>query len=355
VFFHADTASRHRRTASVGPGLTTQEISDHWPDDSTTSVYDGDDAYTLRSNSSIGVQRGRRTLSVDSTTVQRNFLSHQEQTFTPPTPPYPSPSPSTVPSTSELGRSLSSSDSPRSVEDTDQSPAQSLLDFRTALNAGIVTRSSSRHSLLSLAPDDSARTVMTTPASNGVPTIGNVPEDQSIDAYRPLRNPSSPPAYRISRESLGRSGYPSPPPSPVRPRSSSRTPPSSSADRGRSRNTSTSRLRFSSIIDTFRDPSPRSPQRQGRDSSEGRSVDGERGRTTVRRVVEEDNDAEPELEQQEKQHSIPRGRHKSVLGRFTGLLGFDGEENKESGDGWKEFKPGSSVLFKGLCIDDLTL
>jgi arrestin-related trafficking adapter 3/6 len=345
VFFRADSNSKHRRTASVGPGLTSHDISDRWLDDGTTGEYDedDDDVQTLRSNSSFSARRGRRTLSVDSATHQRNYLSHQEERISTPTPPYPSPATSTLPSTSSLtARSLSSSSSRGSAEYRDQSPAQSLSDFRSALTAGIVTRSSSRHSLLSLPPDDHSPP---TRASTHSPIIGNVPEENAVvvDISKP-RNPSSPPSYRLPISNSTASGYPSPPPSPIRPRSSSRTPPTSIAERGRPRGTS--RLRFGSILDAFKDVASKSPQRYTD------SEDGERGRTRAKgRGTEGDNDTEPGTGMDD----VKGGRGRSALGKISGLLGA--EENKESGDGWKEFKPGAfppSLIISPLviqCID----
>jgi hypothetical protein len=308
--------------------LTSHDISDPWLDDGTTGEYDDDDVQTLRSNSGFSARRGRRTLSVDSATHQRNYLSHEEERISPATPPYPSPATSALPSTSSLtARSLSSSSSRGSAEYRDQSPAQSLSDFRSALATEIVTRSSSRHSLLSLPPDDHSPP---TRASTHNSIIGNVPEEDAVlvDICR-QRNPSSHPSYRLPISNSTASGYPSPPPSPIRPRSSSRTPPTSIAERGRPRGTS--RLRFGSILDAFKDVASKSPQR-----NTDHLDDGERGRTRANgRGTEGENDNEPGRGTEE----VKGGSGRSALGKISGLLGA--EENKESGDGWKEFKPGA--------------
>ena len=58
-----------------------------------------------------------------------------------------------------------------------------------------------------------------------------------------------------------------------------------------------------------------------------------RGRTRERAIDDEvfDNDEE----------GIPvRDRERSTLGRVSEVLGLDGEDGKEWGDGWKEFKKG---------------
>jgi hypothetical protein len=72
------------------------------------------------------------------------------------------------------------------------------------------------------------------------------------------------------------------------------------------------------------------------------SIDEERGRPLAKgRVIEGDDWVEPERGREKEKDRIM----KSALDKFGGFLGLDGEENKESGDGWKEFKAGAYIAY----------
>lgn len=79
------------------------------------------------------------------------------------------------------------------------------------------------------------------------------------------------------------------------------------------------------------------------------NFDGERGRTLTKgNGREEENDANQETGREMKKDGI----RKLVLDKVSGLLRLDREENKESDDGWKEFKKGRSLnpIFYALTI-----
>jgi hypothetical protein len=72
------------------------------------------------------------------------------------------------------------------------------------------------------------------------------------------------------------------------------------------------------------------------------SIDRERGRGRTSAKL---NGLEIDSSIEESREEEREERKKSALGRFSSLLGLDGEENKESGDGWKEFKKGACFCF----------
>ncbi|OBZ69662.1 hypothetical protein A0H81_10402 [Grifola frondosa] len=132
VFFRASSASASntRRTLSVGPGLALDHDDEDHSEQSSIAHQDirldGPPIETPRIN--------RRHMSVDQTHYHRSFVSHVESTTQEPlTPPY---SPEPGPSTSVMQRS--------SMGTMNESPAQSLEDFRRTFRTGLETEQSTR-------------------------------------------------------------------------------------------------------------------------------------------------------------------------------------------------------------------
>lgn len=131
VFFRASNTPTSRRPASVGPGLEpywdedegfrgrpSTPRNERGPQDTTTDTRSGTDTPPPA--------RGR-PVSVDSSVLQRDVVSHREEPLALPTPPY----------TPTLGSPI---DRPNPLSRThslipEDSPAQSLEEFRNALMA----------------------------------------------------------------------------------------------------------------------------------------------------------------------------------------------------------------------------
>jgi hypothetical protein len=321
VFFSAPLDPHHtsRRTASVGPGLTSQEVRDRWLDYPHDTVERDNERYLHTHAPS------RRTASVAGFGHQSDYPSHHDDLRTElyqSQLSLPNVDADTLPDAdADRNTRPSSSSSLRSAFTLqgDGGPAHSLERSRNALRAEM--NSLSVHSANS--SDDSA-----------LPESGT-----NLPIYR-QRPPSSPPTYHrpFLTVSPPNSRSPSLRAVPITPRRGSPAK-SRSASSTRYNDQHHSRFSISSMFGALKD----SVGVTGEPERRGRSFEGQRGRTLAKGMpmaperVEEEAEF-PENDQEGSERRI------SALDRVSALLRIDGEGTGDSGDGWKEFKKGISKL-----------
>lgn len=318
VFFRAGSVPAIRRHASVGPGLAVYQ------DDIETNAdmrsrggteTPRNDGIISRGREDIPTTRLERRISADSSIFQRDFFSHHENHVTLPTPPY---TPAESPGVSGWPTSSSrNSHGLAATSRSDDNPAHTLEEFRNALRALEVEQRSTSFCIFNLS------------SSNNIPLDPSYPRNDR--GRSPLNASSASSVYSFHDTSLSRrhsiEDVPEDQPTPTI------TPPATSSpspgDDGRGRKhtrfsfANVSNVLFDAVKDRVRSSSPR--MRTERDATisrergwEGRSRDpSPRGRTVE--------------SAKHKEH-----HHKSST--FSKLL--KGDQEKEAGDGWKEFKKG---------------
>ncbi|KAI0827960.1 hypothetical protein BC628DRAFT_1317081 [Trametes gibbosa] len=326
VFFRAGqtpgTASR--RNLSVGPGLSLEhEDEDHserasYIQPEGTSEEDrGRSPYPHRVEQSRS-HNHRRYMSVDQSNFQRSFVAHRQNAEYPAelplTPPYsPTYSPDATPHRSPTAVVMQ-----RSPFGTfDDSPARSLEDIRRAFQSEL----EGEHHYHSFAYDR-ARSQSRTGAASSSSILSPPPDSRRV-------------SFDDDREfQTGNSATQLPPRMPSQPHipgAGSRTP-SRHRDvdcedslRGRKNK----RFTFASaLLDAMKDRVRSKSPMVDPESSHTGDVTPPRGRPRDRVILEE-----PEV-------GPPIHKELSTLGRVGEALGFEVDDGREHGDGWKEFRRG---------------
>ncbi|EMD33151.1 hypothetical protein CERSUDRAFT_160706 [Gelatoporia subvermispora B] len=324
VYFRAGStpASTARRTLSVGPGVAL----DHDPDEEDHSDHSSEhhEEQRGRGRAPLSARRERRHVSVDQTNYQRNFVAHREN-HQAPSPPYsPGFSPDSTPQY-PLSPGASFSHRMRTLE---ESPERSLEDLNRAFSRS-VGPDSTEHSSLSDYRD----------RSQSRPRLA----DSSHSSFRAHHDHaftlSARPSLDEEPEFLLGSSTGSTLYGAERPREPSRS--SDRAEQGPSTTASSEDLRgrrhkrfslasvsnalLGAVKDRVRSRSPMIERRGDVTPPRGRereaSVASARGRT---------------LEKDKASHH----KELSALSRVGEALGWEVEESKEYGDGWKEFRKG---------------
>ncbi|KZT72264.1 hypothetical protein DAEQUDRAFT_664375 [Daedalea quercina L-15889] len=361
ILFRAGSETPYRnsrRTLSVGPGI----VLDH--DDDDRSFSSSEDMHSAAHRTPSDERRGRerrrdpgpppallntalasrRNMSVDQTHFQRDYIAHYDNglsptaTASPPyTPTVDSGSTHTLSSTT-LSPSTSISHRMNTVDEVPIQEAASSTDDSGRNRSEPDTERSSIASVRLPSPrprlgGSSASSLRLTPASrphSARPSLEDErPEFLVGSSHSPLSTPpsSATGTQRSFSHSVDHRGH--------RRDGSSDPRDHAPAEDGRGRK----HKRFSltnvsnALLDVVMD---RVHSRSRSSLADGHAGDATppRGRTRERTIHEDvfdDDDGGTPV----------RDRERSTLGRVSEVLGFDGEDGKEWGDGWKEFKKGT--------------
>ncbi|KAI8970803.1 hypothetical protein BD414DRAFT_540689 [Trametes punicea] len=321
VFFRAghSPGTGSRRNLSVGPGLALEhEDEDHSEQSSYLQPESRTEERRGRSphpHSPDQCRNHRRYMSVDQTHFQRSFVSHRQNAdptpHAPMTPPYsPMYSPDVTPALSPTTTMIMQ----RSPFGTyDESPARSLEDLRRAFQSGLETE----HYYNSFAYDQVRSQSRPGASSSGIWTPPGVPDSRrvSFDEEREFQVGSSTShlPHRVPSQTPVRVGSRTP--------SRQRDGEGDDTVRGRKHK----RFTFASALleamkDRVRSKSPLvDPEHRAGD------VTPPRGRPRDRVILEEPEKPHKEL---------------STLEKVSEALGFEVDDGREHGDGWKEFRRG---------------
>ncbi|KAL1938554.1 hypothetical protein VTO73DRAFT_11577 [Trametes versicolor] len=320
VFFRAvqTPGAGSRRNLSVGPGLSLEhededhsERSSYVQRDGQTEEDRGRSPYphTMDQN-----RNHRRYMSVDQTHFQRTFVSHRQNAELPAnlplTPPYtptysPEATPHLSPTTTVMQRSPFGT--------FDESPARSLDDLRRAFQTELEGEHHHYHSFAY----DRTRSQSRTGAGSSASILSRPPDSRrvSFDDDREFQAGSS--ASQLPQR------MPSQPP--VR-GAGSRTPSRQREADGDDRGRKNKPFTFASaLLEAMKDRVRSKSPLIEREAHHG-EVTPPRGRARDRVILEE-----PEK---------PILKELSALGRVGEALGFDVDDGREHGDGWKEFRRG---------------
>ncbi|KAI0629402.1 hypothetical protein C8Q77DRAFT_1065317 [Trametes polyzona] len=321
VFFRAGQTPGtvgSRRNLSVGPGLSLEhEDEDHSERSSYLQPEGRSDEDRGRSpcpHTSEQSRNHRRYMSVDQTHFQRSFVSHrQNPDVLPLTPPYsPTYSPDVTPHLSPTTTIMQ-----RSPFGTfDESPARSLEDLRRAFQSEL----EGEHHYHSFTYDRT-RSQSRVASSSSILSPREAPESRRV-------------SFDEDREfQAGSSSTQLPQRMPSQPRvrgASSRTPSRQRDAEGEDtlRGRKNKRFTFASaLLEAMKDRVRSKSPMVEREYPHPGDITPPRGRARDRVILEE-----PE----EK----PVHKELSALGKVSEALGFELDDGREHGDGWKEFRRG---------------
>ncbi|OJT05477.1 hypothetical protein TRAPUB_3706 [Trametes pubescens] len=320
VFFRAGQTpgAGSRRNLSVGPGLSLEHEDEDHSERSSYVQHDGQTEedrgrspypHTMDHN-----RNHRRYMSVDQTHFQRSFVSHRQNTELPAnlplTPPYtptysPEATPHLSPTTTVMQRSPFGA--------FDESPARSLDDLRRAFQTELEGEHHQYHSFAY----DRTRSQSRTGAASSASILSRPPDSRRVSfdddrefqvgssaSQLPQRMPSQPPVRGAGS------------------RTPSRQREADGDDRGRKNKPFTF---ASALLEAMKDRVRSKSPLIEREAHHG-EVTPPRGRARDRVIMEE-----PEK---------PILKELSALGRVGEALGFDVDDGREHGDGWKEFRRG---------------
>ncbi|TBU31123.1 hypothetical protein BD311DRAFT_148572 [Dichomitus squalens] len=311
VFFRAAHTPGHsfRRHLSVGPGLALEHEDEDQSEQSSIAQHENTPeerrGRSPAPRDSLQNQNWghRRHMSVDQTHYQRSFVSHHDGAVpsiaSPPySPPYtPVDTPGYLSPTASISHR-----SPFTVHD--ESPARSLEDLRRALEAEQLNgyaRSPRRSTSSILSPQDYADSRRVSFDEDREFQVGSSTHRSSPSQYR-ARDGRTPSRQRdVDGEETVRG-------------------------RKNKRFTFASAL-FEAMKDRVRSRSPLVEQDHVHQTHSGYTTPP-RGRTLDRTLPQL-----PEID-------FPAHKEPSALGRMGEVLGFEVEDGREYGDGWKEFRKG---------------
>ncbi|KAI0645200.1 hypothetical protein C8Q79DRAFT_970304 [Trametes meyenii] len=330
VFFRAGQTpgTGTRRNLSVGPGLSLEhEDEDHSERSSYLQPEPRADEDRGRSphpqQHAQQTRNHRRYMSVDQTHFQRSFVSHSQSTDLqgnlPATPPYsPTYSSDVTPHLSPTTTMIMQR-SPFGTYD-ESSPARSLEDLRRTFQSELETD----HHYNSFAYDRTRSHSRQGGSTSSILSPRDTMPDSrrvSFDGDHEFQAGSSTQlAHRVPPQTPARGGS----------RTPSRQREADGEDTLRGRNkkpfTLASAL-FEAVKDRVRSKSRGDLEREPGHAGD---VTPPRGRTRARVILEEPE--EPERP--------PIHKELSALGRVSEALGFEVDDGREHGDGWKEFRRG---------------
>ncbi|KAH7910031.1 hypothetical protein BJ138DRAFT_1065976 [Hygrophoropsis aurantiaca] len=311
VFFRASAHPSVRRTASVGPGLSLLHDNDDYNtplerSPIATPNNEPEEYFVPPRSASVAPQRaetGRISRHVSCDASSSRFLPEEDGQFEP-TPPYSPPSADQRPVISHSASGSTVDSGSNRLED---SPAQTLEDLRRALRNNLEhaqpSPSSSRRSsvLPNQAIAGSSASSICSPALSRRPSIEDVPEDEPIPQITRL-------ASRTRSDIT-----------------------SHSKDHDDHRGRKHARFTFAAVASALDVMKNRVRSQSPRTASERRHAS------------EYARDGHHEADRGRK---LDKGKGKASEEQAKGLglgrlLHHDGDEHKDSGEGWKEFKKGT--------------
>ncbi|KAH9834108.1 uncharacterized protein C8Q71DRAFT_161021 [Rhodofomes roseus] len=340
----------NRRTLSIGPGIALDHDDDDRSDLSSEDVHGN--ARRTPSDERRGRDPGpppafttsalasRRNMSVDQTHFQRGYVAHRDNglslatTASPPYTPTAESAPPHVWSPTTLSPAASISHRMHTV---DEQPIQEAVSSAEEFGQG---RSSE--------PDTERSSLASARHPSPLPRLGGS-SASSLRLANNSQSASARPSFEDERPEFitgsSRSPLPTPPSATATQRSLSR-----SADHRQHRREGSSDVRehddgrgrkhkrfsFANVSNALLDVVMDRVRSRSRSSFADVHAAGDatppRGRTRERTIDED-------VFQDDDEGT--RVRERSTLGRVSEVLGLDGEDGKEWGDGWKEFKKGT--------------